>query len=412
LLGDLLAFGIPSLMFLEFDIVGRLFLPEVMLLGLFLLLLPLRWRRLTAKWPKWLIVLMLSWLFAQIVTDAIRATPFHDWARGWSKIAFLTLNFSALYMLLSLRRSRMIIFASGVALGQILEFFITPNIYAEGDPWKFGVGHAVTLVAVLCTQTRVFRVVPLATEALLTSVALLNLQLGFRSLALICVATLAFVLVQRYSKVLSTRRRINFKVIGTLGLVIVAGVAAAQGYEYIALKGWLGDEVREKYELQSSGTFGILLGGRAELLGSTQAIIDSPIIGHGSWAKNPTYAALLVDQLLELGYESPQREETDLIPTHSYLLGAWVESGIIGAIFWFFVLAFLLKVLLFLFRTRDAISPLAAFVIFELTWNILFSPFGAEARFNTAFYLVLLVSVFSTLIFYRASNVAKKQGLA
>jgi hypothetical protein len=57
-------------------------------------------------------------------------------------------------------------------------------------------------------------------------------------------------------------------------------------YEYGASEGWLGDEAREKYLIQSSGDMGILLGGRTQILASAQAIIDSPVIGHGSRAKD------------------------------------------------------------------------------------------------------------------------------
>ena len=57
-----------------------------------------------------------------------------------------------------------------------------------------------------------------------------------------------------------------------------------------------------KYEQESAGYYGVLLGGRPELLAELPAVYDSPILGHGSWAREPLYIIEQRQALLLLGY--------------------------------------------------------------------------------------------------------------
>ena len=51
-----------------------------------------------------------------------------------------------------------------------------------------------------------------------------------------------------------------------------------------------------------AGEYGLLLGGRSEFLVSSLAVLESPVIGHGSWAKDCRYASLYVELKREAGY--------------------------------------------------------------------------------------------------------------
>jgi O-antigen ligase len=187
-----------------------------------------------------------------------------------------------------------------------------------------------------------------------------------------------------------------------LGGVAISGITGLYGYG--ASEGWLGDEARAKYLTQSSGNMGILLGARNEILASAQAIIDSPVIGHGSWAKDPKYADILVSALGQHGYEIQGESESDLIPSHSYIMGAWVEAGFVGAVFWLWALMLTARVLIATQGANSALAPLIAFVAFSLLWNIPFSHFGAEGRLYTAYDLSLMMFALTL----SRSSVAKK----
>jgi len=96
--------------------------------------------------------------------------------------------------------------------------------------------------------------------------------------------------------------------------------------------------------------------------------------------------------LAELGYENTDVafESGDLIPSHSYLFGSWVESGIMGAMFWFWVLWFTANALM---RAcgREAMVPFFAFVGLLLMWNVLFSPYGTGGRFTATYFVYAMI---------------------
>jgi len=389
-LGNAFACLIPMLIFIEVELVGRLFLSEILLLCLLPFLLMVRGQLLLTSLPRKLILFGLAWLFAQIVTDAIRDTPFEDWIRGWSKIIFLLLNFSTIYLYLNEKESRFFMFAVGIALGQILSYFLNPNDYAEVYPWKFGYGMAITLLAVLVSKIWIFERRKFWSPAIILSVGVLNFYMDFRSLGLVCLLTGGFTLVRK-----SNRFGLQKMKWGEVTRLVLLGGVALYGistfYDYSASEGWYGAEAREKHLLQSSGDMGILLGGRSEILASTQAVTDSLIIGHGSWAKDQKYADIMMDALNHHGYVLQGESESDLIPSHSYIMGAWVEAGLVGAVFWLWGLTLSVRALIATYGSSSTLAALIAFVAFNLMWNIPFSPFGAEARLYTAYDLSLMM---------------------
>jgi hypothetical protein len=219
---------------------------------------------------------------------------------------------------------------------------------------------------------------------------MINLVFGFRALGAIC----AFASVYTYLKVSSWLADGGPRKLRTIFTVVIlaAGVIGiSRGYAYAAQHGWLGADESEKYAVQSSGVGGVLLGGRSDLLASSAAIWDSPILGHGSWAKDPFYGALLVNSMEDLGYEDATSGlEGDLIPSHSYFFGAWVESGIIGAIFWGWVLWFVAGAL-FRASGREPLFPFFAFVGIFVIWNVLFSPYGTDSRFTATYFIYAII---------------------
>jgi hypothetical protein len=97
-LANAIAFALPTMMFVEVRMVGRLFLTEIILICMLPFLMMRRGSLLLDRLPRKLLILGLAWLLSQILTDAIRSTPFEDWSRGWSKIVFLLTNFAAIHL--------------------------------------------------------------------------------------------------------------------------------------------------------------------------------------------------------------------------------------------------------------------------------------------------------------------------
>ena len=179
------------------------------------------------------------------------------------------------------------------------------------------------------------------------------------------------------------------------GLMIATSLLNA--YQFAASNGMLGEVAQETFARQSAGSFGILLGGRSEIFVSSQAVWDSPLIGHGSWAKNREYVSRIYE-LERYGYEITYfASDEGLIPTHSHLMGGWVESGIMGAIFWFWLLVLVFRVMSNLYMVREPLSPIVTFVGFLLLWDILFSPFGASRRVTVPFNIIMMMFVWEVL---------------
>jgi len=389
---DILALLIPCLIFVEMRIIGRLFLPEIILLGLFPFLLWHNGRTLRSTLPKHFLFFSALWFFSQIITDVMRGTPFEDWSRGLSKIVFFTVDFFAIYLIVGINVKRMKLFMIGIAIGQILAFFINPNIFAS-DWWKFGVGYAITVLLLMFTQFKLWGHDRANTEIILVLLSVLNVFMGARSLGGMCFLTAVLL----YAKRKALRDRFGMAKISRvkLFLLVVYGFAVSLTmiglYGYSANKGWLGEEAKVKYESQLAGELGLLIGGRSEILASSMAIMDSPIIGHGSWAKDQRYVEILHDNIQKYGYNLAYNTDSDHIPSHSYVFGAWVEAGILGAVFWIWFFVLTVKALIAVYQLDIPFAPLIVFICLNCLWNILFSPFGAETRFYNAYAACLIM---------------------
>jgi hypothetical protein len=386
--GDFACFAIPALAFLRFEVGGVLYATDVCLL----LALPFVVERrawLKIRTARTFLLLGLLWLASQVVTDIVRQSPFEDYSRGWSKILLTLTHFAAIALLIRQSQKRLILYGMGLGVGGILTFFIAPGIYAEGDPWKFGVGTPISILLCLLAGT-ISPKSRVAAVATLLSVGGLNLFLGFRAMGVICALAAVYTYL-KLSPPLAEAASRKAQTVLTVAILAVGAWGVSAVYGYGAQHGWLGEEAREKYAVQSSGSGGILLGGRSDLLASSAAIWDSPLLGHGSWAKDPYYGALLVNSMQDLGYENPTSGlEEDLIPSHSYFFGAWVESGIVGAVFWGWILCFTARVL-FRASGREPLFPFFAFAGTLVLWNVLFSPYGADGRFTATYFVYAIM---------------------
>lgn len=394
---DLLAFIIPALAFVEFHLVGQFYAPDLILLAMLPFVLASNISFLYQRLPRTFLVLGIVWLAGQVVTDLIRSTPFQDYSRGWAMIIVTLANFAVLYVLLANDSRRIALYTLGFAFGEILTYFLNPGIYAAGDPWKFGYGFAITLLIVLIASFANARLRNLGAIPLLTLAASLNLYNGFRSLAGECFLTASYLLLQRIA-LLRRDRGDQITVAGALfafGTLALSSLAILQIYEYSISEGMLGYAAEHKYEIENSGRYGVLLGGRSEFLVGLVAALDSPVIGHGSWAKDWRYGARLDTMMSDMDYHVDGPSDSWLIPAHSHIVGAWVDAGILGAVFWLWILWLPARVLSRLYNTYNELSPLIAFLAILLAWDVMFSPYGAERRFITPYYVIVMMSFLS-----------------
>jgi hypothetical protein len=388
-LGDGFALLTPLFLVIEFHFAGLVMASDLIMLAVFPLALIRHADRLKDKPVPTVLVLGSLWLAAQVITDVIRGAGPDDYLRGWVKIIFVLINFIVVWTVVCVSRRRFVLYGIGLAVGTILEALLHPTVDALSSPWKFGIGIPVTmLVALFASRLGNFKYVGVLLP--LGSLAVVHLYKDFRIMGVICfvVVIYSIFLASADSKKHSGARRalLAFSVIAAIG-------AFSATYSYFAKQGVFGKYAQDKLEVQSAGEGGTLLGGRREILGSGPAILDSPIIGHGSWARDAQYGAIMRERSVELGYKRFQDgggSKDDLIPTHSYLFGSWVEAGIVGAIFWMFFLIYTAYTL-FSASGDEPLLPFFAFVALMLMWDILFSPLGTPTRFIAPFFMVAMI---------------------
>jgi hypothetical protein len=379
----LLTFAIPLFQFARLNFVGDLFVSDAILLVISPIVLFHNTGK--AKDPRFQHALILAgiWLSLQIFTDLVRGTPSADYLRGWAKVSLSLYYLAILYKLLNGRANRIILYFVGASFGLIIGYFLVPNEASEAQPWKWGYGYGVTqLVIVFATFIAAARAPGARLWALLLlfSIGAFNVFEGARSLGLTCILNI------KPQNTVRPRRGGLVAVVIILGGLGVAGTITFQVYSSLAKSGQLGIEAQEKYNDQAQGEYGALIGGRTESVASGAAILDSPLMGHGSWAKDCKYITLISDFRRDHDYKDfGTDDDTCLIPSHSFLFGAWVESGFAGAVFWLFVLSLCFRLLLSWHQLVVRLEILYIFITVTMIWDIFFSPYGGERRFLVTF---------------------------
>jgi hypothetical protein len=394
---DVLIVAIPLTQVFKFDFVGVLYGPDIAYLVALPFLLAFNSGNFLRREVRTFLFLASAWLLGAIITDVFRGTPWDDIARGWSKILLFELEFLAIWLLVNNDLRRMILLIVAHALGGALEAVLNPSSLAEYDPWKFGIGVGVTVLALYVVSIQLPQrfIIRIISASVIFSIALISLYLNYRSLFGITAATGLFAA----AKILMDTRRRPITKLQFVGMIAI-GLGVAQGlfvfYGFAADKGWLGLDAQDKYVVQTSGDLSSILAGRGEVLVSMQAVSDSPIIGHGSWARDVYYVAQLVDLLESKGIKiQGDPFQSDLIPSHSHIMGAWVEAGFLGGLFWIWALIVCLRALYAAVNLRNPAMVVVAFSTIFLIWDILFSPFAAFERFDTGARICLALLIIS-----------------
>lgn len=388
---------------LEVQFIGYLPLSEIAILLLTPLFLPQFTSRPVMRATKWLLPLLALWLVGAVATDLYRHTNWSLAARGAARVIVMlaAVPMTMLFMRVDTYR-KLVWFYAGLVASAALSGFVFKSgarigreitIGASGLTWETHWGPVVLLSSLLAALLLYRRSHLLGYAACIASGAL-NIAFGSRSAGAVIVAG---PLVAMGMNMLRQRQRIGRLRISTLLIVGSLAVAATFGliqtYSAAAKSGQLGDRALAKYERQSRNKFGLLIGGRTEVLAGMIAVSESPIIGYGSWPLDTQGFYLKACDLAEISaFKGYYRMGYPLIPSHSHVMQAWVESGILGALFWFYALFIVGKSLFVPLvdekRLRLWVSSAATFLI----WQFIFSPISG--RLETSLILsVLLVQM-------------------
>ena len=387
--GDTLTFVIPISGAFVFHTVGELPIATVIMCLLLPFMMVSYPRRLRSRNILWVLILLALWLAGQIVTDVWRGTEIQDWMRADARIGAWSIDLVGLSILVGGSIRRQVIFSIGFALGLALEVTFQPTDYT--DFWKFGYSAPITTISLLlasvCHRYRWWRTM----IVILFGVTALHACLGYRAGFLCGTITTGLMAGSRLLPRLGNHHH-KRDLLSLSTMALVAGGCAATVVLGLAQRGILREQSGEKSILQSEAVGGILLGGRPEMLVSSLAVLDSPIIGHGAWARDDHYMDLYKEMRSEHGIPEGERDDFGPIPTHSHLMGSWMEAGICGAMLWFYLLLLVVRGTLLVSLVGPQLAPLYVYNLISLAWAILFSPLGGVTALPEAFTIVAICS--------------------
>ena len=339
---------------------------------------------------KRLMLLAFVWLLGIIISDVYNQTPTTDALKGSFNVVFLISLIPFVYWAVADDPKRILYFWLGSGLSGLFSFYFLKSyddFYAY-DVWRVYAYYPLIMAVSgwLYSKERKAWAYLLA-----EGFAIWTLFHASRNVFLcLTMANILLIFTDRLQateeeSVMSKYRR---SIVGLLVCFLIGAAVIDVSYEYGAANGYLGERAQAKYFMQKANVNG-LASGREDFFMSSVLVSRNPIWGYGSYAKDKE--GFTDKYLYEHGMEDNSgTKEIELLPGHSYIMGAWVYSGFLGAIFWFFVLWQWFRCMkrgTFLYE--DRLTGLFTYFMFYYLWCILFSPFSD--RLNFLMFIVPLI---------------------
>lgn len=357
----------------------------------------------SARGSRWTVAVFLL-IAACLVADAALSA----WMAGtrvFSRIAFL----ESLFLLVTLAfgigwilwaRRLLPDWGIGALFGVGLLLSVNPGseLFPE-SPWKFGFALPVTvLVLALAMRARSRWVEILALAGLAGVSAVSSARSGAATLVLVLI-----LVVWQSMKRPTTSRGAAWRTVLLVGALAVGTYFALQA---AILDGAMGDEARERTQMQLDTSGTLIAGGRPEL-GATAALMGAQPAGFGGGTM-PSMHDLQIAKagMAELGYD-PNNGYVE-----NYLFGAGIElHSVLGDLWaWYGLAGFALAVVLAVFfvsrvamlATARAAPALMLFLGIKGIWDLMFSP--VESALST---LLLGVAMLAPLAMRRDDEVPR-----
>lgn len=346
------------------------------------------------KYVKNLFTWAILWTIGTIICNIHNNIEQLDFIKGVFFLVVLIMMIPPIYKVLKDKPERLVLFFLGYGFGQLIGPYMardaeTAEALKEGVYLYYGIANLVSCYAYymyfkgkqklglwICYAAAFAGLFNMARNPFLTGTIALVLLLLLNKHARINAANAASYF----------RRKVPmYMILALIGIGIADSV-----YEPLAANGTLGVEAQEKYYKQKMSGGNALVGGRAETFMGIQLIKENPIWGYGSYAKDK-------GDVFHMRYAAEHNTEyrwsgdwDRYLPGHSHIVGAWVQNGILGGLFWVYVI----WVLWLAFKSGCILQEprLLCLLMFQLCafmWNVLFSPFG-----DRVFTMFLIIGVF------------------
>ena len=369
----LLAFTCGTTINIELDLIGEVFLVELLIPAVALLVVLFNGLGHAFQARMFINALIAGAMTftGYLLSDLSAANEPWQYVRGWGRVGLLLIDTFALMLLAAHGRRNIWWFVLGVGIGGPLA------LLAEGvalEQWKIGYGEYCALLIAVCSG-----MLPrMMAVALIAGCGVSSLLLDYRSLGVTCLLA---------AGLLAYRSQRNESFRASMRNILVVSLCTALAVALANFTLSVTDETyAERRKLSNGGRYiGMVVAWRA--------ISESPLLGYGSWAAEGQFGHLLRNEARQLERELNTSVDVgrSLLP-HSQLLQSWVEGGLLGISFFLFY-GWGLLVSLYWFvirRAQDWLSPAAAFLLLYGLWNWAASPFLGFTRIYIAMAMALI----------------------
>lgn len=316
-------------------------------------------------------VLMLA---GYIISDIYRDTDPGQFLRGWARVIVLALDFIALAIVVARDRRNLWWFVLGMGIGGIGQLLVRGVPIMSAPGWKFGYATPIVyVVACLCY----FLPVKLACIAF-AALGVWNIFMDFRILGAICLLIAAVLWVRA-----NTPEGLN----GMQLLKLFSACMIAGGIVVAALYA-----TEEEFGHRREGSN---VGREAGLIVAARGVVESPIVGYGSWPTDPRLVSLFQEQVAEEGQTYGDSARVQVFTAHSQALQAWIEGGLLAAMFFIYYGLRLVSTGFHVSLRRQPDGYLPVFLVFLLydTWHLFMSPFSGPTRLPIAVGVAIICMV-------------------
>ena len=390
-------------------IIGILSVSELLLLCLILLQRNVNFR--DNDYVRRTMILSILWLVGIVISNIVNDVNQIDFLKGvFSQIIFIVI-IPVIYQLVYEKPERLLLFIVGHGLSHLVNQYMFVNndldslysqdvyIYYSFNTFFCAIGFYLYFIgkekigALLCYSIAIIGLFNSARNPFLTGTIATIILFSVRYLKQYDIDTSVTLFKQKIPRYLM--------------LIFLAAVLADVSYEHFASNGTLGEEAKAKYNMQKANGDNMLEGGRIETFMGMWAALKKPIFGYGSYAKdkkNMIYKQYYLEKHNKRVYSRRER----YMPGHSYIIGSWVGNGILGLIFWIYILMVLFKIFTSgCIMCEPRLLCMLLFSTCALLWNICFSPLNN--RIGTLFLIISLMVIYDNYLkgFYQKDIVSK-----
>lgn len=316
-------------------------------------------------------VLMLA---GYIISDIYRDTDPGQFLRGWARVIVLALDLMALAIVVARDRRNLWWFVLGMGIGGIVQLAVRGVPIMSAPGWKFGYATPIAyLLACLCY----FLPVKLACIAF-AALGVWNIFMDFRILGAICLLIAAVLWVRASNPEGLT----GFQLLKLLSACMIAGAILAAGLY----------ATEEEFGHRREGSN---VGREAGIIVAVRGVVESPIVGYGSWPTDPRLVSLFQEQVAEEGQGYGDSARVQVFTAHSQALQAWIEGGVLAAMFFIYYGLRLVATNFHvsLQRRPDGYLPIfLLFLTYDL-WHLFMSPFSGPTRLPIAVGIAVICMV-------------------